>query len=548
MNMSASIRKLTILFVVLFIGLSGGLVYWQVAVAQTLTANPHNGRRCLTQNTPIRGNIYDRNGVLLAGTRPDPSVSCGGYTRYYTDPGLAGLIGYYVPGGAYPATGIEGEYNNYLNGTTGATALSNTINQTLHTRQVGNNIYLTIDERIQKIVEKEYQNYTPDPTGTAYANHGYETYPTDRGSAVVSDPRTGEILAMYSSPSYDPNKMVQTLQKGDLSYYNQLNTDPNQPLLYRPTQGLYTPGSTFKTVTMLAALDSGTTTLGQEWDKQSAYDPWQVPATADSAGTTITGDNLGYGQYVHTFPISTAFGFANSDNIMFAHIGDALGQDKWLSYTKKLYFDQDVPFDLPVAQSSVLQSGGNLDNAHYLNDVYGQGVDNVTPFQMSLVDNAVANNGVLMKPMIFSKITDQKGNPVQTYSPQQLSTVAGQDAAFNTRKGMMGVTTCGSAWHITQDNLPPTTIIGKTGTGQLGGNQHPEAWMITQAPFDLNNPSATPALTIVAMRENGGEGAYSVGPAIWRMYNDIFSQNLVKTNMPPWLNPNTYCLPNGLWQ
>ena len=71
--------------------------------------------------------------------------------------------------------------------------------------------------------------------------------------------------------------------------------------------------------------------------------------------------------------------------------------------------------------------------------------------------------------------------------------------------------------------------------------------MITQAPFDLNNSSSVPALTIVAMRENGGEGAYTIGPAIWRMYNDIFSQNLVKTSMPARVT-TSYCTPNGLWQ
>lgn len=549
MNISASIRKLTMLFVVLFIGLSGGLVYWQVAVAQTLTANPHNSRKCAIENSPIRGNIYDRNGVLLADSVPDPGV-CGGYTRHYTDPGLAGLIGYYVPGGNYPATGIEGQYNAYLNGTQGTTALTNTLNQTLHTRQVGDNIYLTIDERIQKIVEQEYANYTPDPTGLAsYLDHGYQTFATNRGSVVVSDPQTGEILAMYSSPSYDPNKMVQTLQNGDESYYNQLVQDPNQPLLFRPTQVLYSPGSTFKTLTLLAALDTNTTTLNQQWDKNNAYTPWQVPATATSPGTTITGDNLGVQQgFLKHFPVSTAFGFANSDNIMFAHIGANLGETTWLNYAKKVYLNQDVPTALSVKQSSVLQANGQLSNAQYLNDVYGQGVDNVTPFQMSLIDNTVANNGVLMQPMIFTKIADQNGNPVQTYTPQQLSTVASPTAAFNTRKAMMGVTTCGSAWHVTEDNNHLTTIIGKTGTAQLGGNQNPHGWMITQAPFDLNNPNQVPALSIVGMRENGGEGAYTIGPAIWRMYNDIFSQNLVKTSLPPWTDPNSYCLPNNLWQ
>lgn len=549
MRINASIRKLAIIFMVMFIAVSGFLVYWQVVKADQVTASPHNPRLCQPDNVPLRGNIYDRNGVVLAYSVPD-AHACGGYTRRYTDPSLAGLIGYYVPGGLYPPTGLEAQFNDILSGATGQTAINNLLNKTLHTSQVGNNIYLTIDERIQKIVVQDYSNYTPDPTGTAYVNHTYPTFPTDRGSAVVTDPHTGEILAMLSSPGYDPNKMVETLthSQNPTSYYSQLIKDSDNPLLYRPTQGLYSPGSTFKTVTMLAGLDSGATTLDQEWDMQNAYHPWHVPATANSPATTVVGDNLGYGQYVFHFPVNTEFGFANSDNIMFAHIGANAGEQKWLDYTRRMYFDQTVPADFPIAKSHVLQADGNLNFANFVNDAYGQGVDFVTPLQMSLVDNTVANNGTLMRPMIISKITDRQKNVMQDSTPEQLSNVASPDAAYNTRVGMNAVATCGSAWHITEDNRPPTTIIGKTGTAEVGGGLSPHGWMITQGPFDINNAQQVPALTIVAMRENGGEGAYSIGPAIWHMYSDIFNQNLVKTQLPAWNDPNVFCPAHNLWQ
>ncbi|GCE20159.1 penicillin-binding transpeptidase domain-containing protein [Dictyobacter kobayashii] len=462
MNINASIRKLTIIFVVMFVAVSGCLVYWQAVRADEVTASPHNARICSSNNVPLRGNIYDRNGILLAYSVRDPHV-CGGYIRHYTDPSLAGLIGYYVPGGIYPATGLEAQYNDILNGLTGQTALNNLINKTMHTAPIGNNIYLTIDDRIQKIVAQDFNNYTPDPTGTAFANHTYPTFPTNKGSAVVTDPHTGEILALLSSPGYDPNKMVQTLAHSldPTSYYNQLIKSPDNPLLYRPTQGLYSPGSTFKTVTLLSALDSGATTLDQEWNMQDAYNPWHVAATADSPGTTVTGDNLGYLQYVFHFPVSTEFGFANSDNIMFAHMGANEGEQKWLDYTKRMYFDQAIPSDFPIAKSHVLQADGNLNNANFVNDVYGQGVDFVTPMQMSLVDNTVANNGVLMRPTVIKQITDSQKNQLQTFAPQQLNTVISGDAAYKTRVAMNAVTTCGSAWHITEDNLPQQLLLVK---------------------------------------------------------------------------------------
>jgi Cell division protein FtsI/penicillin-binding protein 2 len=540
-NINASIRKVSVLFVALFIALSGGLVYWQVVVASQLSGNIHNGRKCLVQNTPQRGKILDRNGIVLAESIPDPTgKSCGGYVRHYTDPGLAGLIGYYVPGGIYPATGIEAEYNDYLNGTNGATALGNTLNQTLHTSPVGNNVYLTIDERIQKIAEQDYKNYSPQ-TGPVYGN---DVYQSDRGAAVVTNPQTGELLAMVSSPSYDPNQMVLSLTKKSLTYYNQEYHDLGNPLLFRPTQERYSPGSTFKTLTLMAALDTGTTTMGQNWEKDTALYPWKVD------GTTIYGDNLGYTgyhQYLHNFPVDTEFGYANSDNIMFAHIARNLGEDKWLDYARRVYLDQDVPTELLVTKSSVMQSDGKLSDIQFLNDAYGQGVDNVTPFQMSLIDNVVANNGVLMQPMIVSKMTDSNGNPTQTYSPQQLNTVVSKDTAYQVREAMNAVAACGSAWHVSNDTKPQTMIIGKTGTAELGGGLNPHGWMITQAPFFFHQPDKMPALTIVAMREYGGEGAYAAGPAIWHMYMDIFKQNLVKTDLSQWTDPYAFCQQHNLW-
>src|SRR5712692_4459925 len=100
MNISTSIRRLTNLFIVLFVLLSGGLVYWQAVVAPQVTANVHNSRHCLSDNAPIRGRILDRNGVVLAYSKkvdpnaPNAGEVCG-YQRYYTEPSLAGLIGYY---------------------------------------------------------------------------------------------------------------------------------------------------------------------------------------------------------------------------------------------------------------------------------------------------------------------------------------------------------------------------------------------------------------------------------------------------------------------
>src|SRR5215469_11409340 len=186
-TITRSIRKLTNLFVILFVLLSGGLVYWQVVVAQQVTANPHNSRHCLPDSAPIRGRILDRNGVILAyskkvdPTSPNANIVCG-YQRVYTDPSLAGLIGYYISP-LYGSTGIERKFYNYLSGRTGLTGLDNTINQALHRPPVGDDIYLTIDDRIQRIVNHLFDASAPPPD-----NHF--VFPTNRGSVIVSNPHT----------------------------------------------------------------------------------------------------------------------------------------------------------------------------------------------------------------------------------------------------------------------------------------------------------------------------------------------------------------------
>jgi len=531
MSISSGIRKLTLFFVAMFIAFSAGLVYWQVVVASQVTANPHNGRSCLTDIAPERGRIFDRNGVLLAESKP--SKSCG-YVRHYTDPSLAGLIGYYA-GPNFSATGLEKQYDDYLSGRVGMTMLDNTMNQVLHRPPVGDDIYLTIDERIQRIVNNHFDDPVPIDNSVTFA--------TKRGAVIVTDPHTGEILAMVSRPNYDPNKLVTSLQEnGDLSYYNQLVKDPDQPLLERPLQSRYVPGSTFKTVTLLAGLDSGKTTLDQQFDSKHALGP--IVVGQHQVGPT--GNNLE--PYTVRFPVDTEYAYTHSDNVIFAQIGANIGVDAWQDYVKRFYITQNIPFDLPIANGSVTQGNTPLDVNLLADNAFGQGDDFVTPMHMSLVDNIAANDGQLMQPMLISKIVDPNKNPLKTNSPQALgSRQVSSQAATGVRQAMYGVTHCGSGL-VAGVNLSssPWGIISKTGTAELGGNKPAHGWLITAAPYSVTNPTQLPRLTIVAMKENGGEGGNAVGPMVTNMYNDIFT-NVMKIQQPPAPAAN-YCFSTQLLQ
>ena len=533
MNINQNIRKLTILIVALFMALSAGLVYWQVVVAQQVTSNPHNSRPYLTSNCPARGKIYDSQGVLLAYSVPS-KTGCG-YIRHYTDPSLAGLIGYYVAG--YPATGIEAEYDGYLTGTKGLTALDNLVNKTLHRPPVGDDIYLTIDERIQRYVANDFNIPVP------IDNH--LVFQSDRGSVIVTDPHTGNILAMYSSPGYDPNEMVATLSKGDTSYHDKLAAETlESPLVEKPILGKYVPGSVYKTMSLVAGIDSGHTNLNQPWSREQALGPITINNQVISTGDNIRG-------YTHNFPVTTEYGYAHSDNLIFAQIGVETTFNTWMDYNKRFYVNQSVPFDLPVAPSTVTPAGRDtLADNELAANAYGQGFDFVTPFHMSLLDDAIANDGQLMQPRLIQKIADSNKTLIEQFNaqplgPQQMS----QATARDVRRGMYDVVQCGSASLYAGINLPtvPWTVIAKTGTAEVGGGNAANSWLLTQAPYDVNNPGQLPAITILAMKQNAGEGANAIAPMVTQMYNDIFT-NVIKVAKPAPPNPNQYCYQTGMLQ
>lgn len=531
MNIGAGIRKLALFFMVVFIALSAGQVYWQAVVANQVVANIHNGRPCLTSNAPVRGRIFDRNGVLLADSKAG-GKGCG-YVRRYYEPSLAGLIGYYISP-LYPSTGLERKYDDYLSGRLGLTSLDNIMNKTLHRPPVGDDIYLTIDVRIQRLVNKHFDDPIPLIAG--------ETFATDRGSVIVTNPRTGEILAMVSRPGFDPNKLVTTISSGSFSYYNQLVADRKQPLLERPIQSTYAPGSVYKTLTLIAGLDSGKTTLDQQYSRDQARGP--IIYNGQPFGPN--GNNID--GYTVRFPVTTEYGFTHSDNIIFAQIGVNTTAETWIDYNKRLYTGLDVPFDLPVVRSSVLKNNQPLAVNELAAGAFGQGYDAISPFQMSLINNAVANDGQLMRPMLVAKIMDPNKTPVQTYGAQplgaqQMSNITAQQV----RQAMFGVARCGSGSIVSQLFTSTAGIIGKTGTAEIGGGKPAHSWMITQAPYTASNPSQLPALTIVAMKENGGEGGAVVGPMIAAIYNEIFSNRYVNVQMPPPPDQN-YCCRTGLLQ
>jgi penicillin-binding protein A len=598
-NISRSIRRLANIFLTLFIALSAGLVYWQVVVAQQVTTNAYltYDRQCTSETAPLRGNIYDSRGVLLAYSVKSDIPGLCGYKRVYTPAaqGLEGLIGYYISP-QYPATGIEGQFNNYLDGQIGLTGLNNEANGLLHIPPQGDNIYLTIDSRIEKILVDNFSVTAPIDNN--------EVFPTDRGSVIVSDPSTGALLGVVSEPGYDANCVVNCsldqlrldfLAKGydkrlgcaapctisqfqsalgragqdadcqdnndcNLIYYNYLSSDPEQPLIFRPTQECYPPGSTYKTVTLMAALDSGTFQPYSQvfyQDGNPGHLQAEGPVTVRSGNDTeeFPASISNIMGYTYRFPVSLDYGFSHSDNIIFLQAGVKTGAATWLKYNQSLYIGQKIPFDLPVKvstvtpepQSGLCSSQAQTQSAAALNapllaeDSFGQGDDFVTPLQMMLVNNVAADNGKLMRPSIIQKIVDPRSQvSLQTFSAQMLQQVISQTTSQEVRDAMYGVSECGSgSLTIVQLSYPytPWQVIGKTGTAQVPQDQGStlvpaDGWFITAGPY-IYQSNQVPPITITAMKENSGEGAYANGPMLRNIYNDIFTQVMTNVHVNP---------------
>ncbi|HEU5377383.1 MAG TPA: penicillin-binding transpeptidase domain-containing protein, partial [Ktedonobacteraceae bacterium] len=357
-------------------------------------------------------------------------------------------------------------------------------------------------------------------------------------------------------------------------YLRYLNSDPGRPLIFRPTQDCYPPGSTYKTVTLMAALDSGALSLTDPiFYNDPKVNPYpqhlqaEGPITVGENGNVVTwgpeiSNILGY---TYHFPVSLAYGFSHSDNIIFAEAGVKTGVDTWLKYNHAFYVGQKIPFDLPVRVSTVTpqktlctnepQADTSLSLPELGAGAFGQGKDFVTPLQMMLVNNVAADNGKLMRPSIIQKIVDPRNQAIlQAFSPQLLHQVISTRAAQQVRDAMYGVVACGSgSLSLVQLSYPytPWSVIGKTGTAQVPQTDPNkvipgDSWFITSAPYSYQS-NAIPRITITAMKENGGEGAYANGPMLRNIYGQIFANVLKDTKMPPPPSGN-FCYQNSFLQ
>ncbi|MFJ9541789.1 peptidoglycan D,D-transpeptidase FtsI family protein [Streptomyces sp. NPDC101225] len=435
--MNKTIRRASVFTLVLVFALLIRATWVQFYDAQALADDKDNRRNAIRTYAEPLGNIIV-GGRSVTGSAPTKNGDLK-YRRTYQDGALyAAVTGYASQ--AYAPTQLEGIYQDLLDGTD--TRLNTLMDTVTGKRADPGDVITTIDPDVQKAA--------------------YDALGTKKGAAVAIDPKTGRILAVVSTPSYDPSTLTDANTAG--SAWKKLNADPDKPLTNRALRQPLPPGSTFKLVVAAAALEDGLySTVDQ---RTKSPDPYTLP------GTTTDLSNENPSAPCEDASIRTALQY--SCNNVFAKMAVDLGQDKVRSMAEKFGFN-DSEQDVPVrAYPSVYPSDMNRSSTALTG--IGQYDVTATPLQMAMVSAALANGGTLVSPHMVSRITDSGGDVLKNYDDSTSTRrIVSASTAGQLQSAMRTVVEDGTG---TNAQIPGVTVGGKTGTAQHGENNSktPYAW------------------------------------------------------------------------
>jgi peptidoglycan glycosyltransferase len=472
---NAHLRRAFYLFAAGFFGLVAMLAYWQVYSREALANNPENGFQTQRSISSPRGLILAGDGeTVLARSEKRETPQGPVYDRVYPlGAPFSNVVGYWST--RYGATGIEIANNTDLSSIAGEPqTLDDLINRATGGPQPGNNVVLTLDPELQELAYQELQQSV-----------------TGRGSIVAINPKNGEILAMATSPSFDPNDIDDN--------YPELASAPNAPLINRATQSLYPPGSVFKVITAAAALRAGVRPEDEFFDS-GAY---ELP------GYTVHNfQGKDFGEVTFTRAL------AYSINVIFAKIAvEILGADALEQMAENFEFGSTYEnFPLPVATSTVNSLPPSQWTTGTLAQTsFGQGEVQTNSFQMALVAAAIANDGSMVEPRLVREVRSPDGIILDKPTASIRTRSIPSDTARTLNEMMQQVIIQGG---LTEAQIEGVKVAGKTGTAE-SGNGEAHSWWITFAPAD------DPKIAMCVMVENGGradEGALPVAARLMQAY------------------------------
>ncbi|MGP1612917.1 MAG: FtsW/RodA/SpoVE family cell cycle protein [Catonella sp.] len=421
---------LVYIILILFVSMSGYLIYFQFITAPKIMNNSYNKRTDIYASYVSRGKVLSSDGDVLAYTREEGKNSVRVYP--YGD-----MYSHIVGRNSSGKTGIEGIMNYELLSSNDNvfTRVFERINQD---KNKGDSVVTTVDSKLQKSLNNALKGY--------------------HGAGVILEPSTGRVLAMVSKPDYDPNTVI--------ADWETLSNLPQKDakLVNRATNGLYPPGSTFKVLTALEYINEH-----KDYDKFS-FDCKGIFSSGKES--IVCFDRIKHGKE----DLKTAF--AKSCNGAFASIGFNLNKDKFAKLTEKFLYNKELPFELTTSKSSfVLNSSSNTEEI--LQTSIGQGKTQITPFHNALIASAIANDGMLMKPYTVEKIvTDDGKKLVNDYKPEKFKRLCSKKKAEIIKGFMKAVVTEGTAQKLSHLGY---NIYGKTGTAEYqkeDGTKGDHSWFM----------------------------------------------------------------------
>lgn len=542
-------RRIALLstFLLIFFGLFLRLFHLQITQGSDWRALADSNRIKVKVIHAPRGVIYDRNGKVLAQNDPafrliessasgqvtselisrdealkmevdnDPryqNLEIDSIRDYPLDEITAPILGYmgeinqaelnspnfsnYKLGDQVGRGGVEETYESTLKGQDGGEVIEvdsqgNAISTLYRIDPIpGQNLYLTIDSDLQRWV---YQQLVS----------GVQKVGSCCGAAIVSDPKSGQILAMASYPSYDPKNIAAAL------------SDPNSPFLNRAISGTYPPGSTFKIASALAGLSSG------------KINPDDI---VNDNGITYLGPytftNWYYTQYGKVEgPVNLIKAIQRSNDTYFYHLGETVGEQILGDTAKKLGLGKALGIDLPGEANGLIPDDAwkekNTGQPWYPGDTLhmaiGQGYVLATPLQINNLVSVVAADGKQYPPHLALKVTSPTGKLVKQFDFSNYSTspFKQSDIAL-VRQGLDEVPKSGgTAWPFFTFTIP---TAGKTGTAQYGDpKDRTHAWYTSYAPAD------NPQIAVTVLIESAGEGSNDAAPVAKAIYQWYFSKD-----------------------
>ena len=483
MSMNRQISKIAIISLLLLASLIVATTYWQAWAAGSLAAKQDNSIQRVAQFRIKRGLILASDDKTVFAANVAQKVAGETlYFRRYRPGGLAAqVVGYSTQGRS--RAGLERSENTYLTASDSnlGTIISKLGDNLKGTTITGNNLVLNIQAKAQRLAESLLAGKC--------------------GAAVVLNPKTGAVYVMASSPTYNPNRIESNTGYAQILHTPSACPGSSSALLNRATQGLYPPGSTFKTVTAGAALDARIYTPTSPF-----FDPGYCVEYGKKVQNALNPDQNGPESYGH---VDLLEAYQHSINAVFCNIGKKIGAGLILAKAKAFGFFSKPPIELPPDEVS---SSGLYDlTKHSLYDnpalvdpgrlAFGQEHLLTTPLQMALVAAGVANNGTVMVPHLVKEVLTPTGSIVSTTKPQIWRQALKPSTAAELNQMMQAVVAEGTG---TAAAIPGIKVAGKTGTAETSVDHVYDAWFIFFAPAD--NPTVAGAV-VVEHQLNGFGGS-----------------------------------------